>query len=230
MLDQEHPENMEELERHWPFRLFPLLLEDNRPVIETTVIIEHLQAHHPGRNAWIPDGELGRKVRFLDRFFDQYVMNNMSCPVFDALRPEGSRDPYGVEQAMGRLRTAYDWLEANLGDGPWAAGEAFTLADCAAAPSLFYADWVQEIGPARPRLRAYRARLLAHPVVARALDEARPYSSVFPLGAPDRDKSTSKKEPKKVSAKASPSSSASSRRYCSPLAAWNRSKASNDSR
>jgi glutathione S-transferase len=108
-------------------------------------------------------------------------------PGIDALRPDDKRDPYGVEQAMGRLRTAYDWLEANLGNGPWAIGNQFTLADCAAAPSLFYADWVQEIGPARPKLAAYRARLLAHPVVARAVDEARPYRQFFPLGAPDRD-------------------------------------------
>lgn len=187
ILDQDHPENMEELERHWPFKLFPLLLDDGVAVVETTCIIEHLQAHHPSPNSWIPDGELGRKVRFLDRFFDLYVMNNMSCPVFNAIRPADQRDPYGVEQAMRRLSIAYDWLEANLGNGPWAAGEQFTLADCAAAPSLFYADWVQEIGPSRPRVAAYRARLLAHPVVARAVDEARPYRGFFPLGAPDRD-------------------------------------------
>ncbi len=187
MLDQEHPENMEELKRRWPFVQFPLLVDDGETVVETTPIIEHLQARHPGANRWIPDGDVGRRVRFLDRFFDLYVMNNMSRPVFDALRPEGQRDAYGVEQAMGRLRTAYDWLEANLGEGPWAAGDDFTLADCAAAPSLFYADWVEEIGPARPRLAAYRARLLANPVVARAVDEARPYRSFFPLGAPDRD-------------------------------------------
>ena len=131
--------------------------------------------------------ELGRRVRFLDRFFDLYVMNNMSAPVFDALRPEGKKDPYGVERAMARLGTAYDWLEANLGDGPWAVGDEFTMADCAAAPSLFYADWVQEIGADRPQLSAYRARLLAHPIIARAVDEARPYRAFFPLGAPDRD-------------------------------------------
>ena len=187
MLDQEHPENFGELTKHWPFGLFPVLLDDGQPVIETTCIIDHLQAHHPGKNIWIPDGDLGRRGRFLDRFFDQYVMNNMSVPVFNALRPEGSRDSYGVDKAMQRLRTAYDWLEANLGDGPWAIGEQFTLADCAAAPSLFYADWVEEIGPDRPALAAYRARLLAHPVVARAVDEGRPYRSYFPLGAPDRD-------------------------------------------
>ena len=187
ILDQEHPDNGEILARHSPFGLFPLLLDDGRPVLETTCIIEYLQAHRPGPNSWIPEGEPGRRARFLDRFFDLYVMNSMSAPVFDALRPEESRDPYGVGKAMEQLRDAYDWLEANLGEGPWAVGEQFTLADCAAAPSLFYADWVEEIGPKRPRLGAYRARLLAHPVVGRAVDEGRPYRSYFPLGAPDRD-------------------------------------------
>ena len=187
MLDQEHPENFEELKRHSPFGLFPLLLDDGRPVIETTCIIEHLQAHHAGKNQWIPEGELGRRVRLLDRFFDLHVMNNMQVPVFDALRPDGTNDDYGVARAREKLQIAFDWLEANLDGGPWAAGEQFTLADCAAAPSLFYADWVEEIGPSRPKLKEYRARLLAHPVVARAVDEGRPYRSFFPLGAPDRD-------------------------------------------
>ena len=187
MLDDEHPDNMEELERHWPFRQFPLLLDNGQAVVETSCIIEHLQARHPGPNRWIPDGDTGRRVRFLDRFFDLYVMDKMSVPVFDALRPEQSRDPFGVARAKERLLLAYDWLEENLGDGPWAAGDTFTLADCAAAPSLFYADWVAEIGPSRPHLAAYRARLLAHPIVARAVDEGRPYRHFFPLGAPDRD-------------------------------------------
>jgi glutathione S-transferase len=187
MLDQEHPDNFAELKRRWPFGKFPLLVDDGVSVIETTPIIEYLQAHHPGPNKWIPDGDLGLRVRFLDRFFDNYVMNNMQAAGNDILRPEGSRDPYGAQQGRDGLHMAYDWLEANLGDGPWAAGDAFTLADCAAAPSLFYADWVEEIGPERPKLAAYRARLLAHPTVARAVDEGRPYRSYFPLGAPDRD-------------------------------------------
>lgn len=187
MLDQEHPENFEELNRHSPFGLFPMLLDQGRPVIETTCIIEHCQAHHPGPNRWIPDGELGRRVRLLDRSFDLHVMSNMQVPVFDALRPDGAHDDYGVGRAREKLHIAYDWLETNLDRGPWAAGEQFTLADCAAAPSLFYADWVEEIGPQRPKLKEYRARLLAHPMVARAVDEGRPYRSFFPLGAPDRD-------------------------------------------
>ena len=180
LLDEAHPANMTELRRHWPFGKFPLLLDDGVAVIETTPIIEHLAAHYPGPNRWIPDGDLGRRVRFLDRFFDLYVMDKMSKPVFDAICPEGSRDAFGVAKARAELQTSYDWLEANLGDGPWAAGDEFTLADCAAAPSLFYADWVEPIGPGRPRLSAYRARLLAHPVVARAVDEARPYRHFSP--------------------------------------------------
>lgn len=187
ILDDQHPENMEELRRRWPFAQFPLLLDDDFAVVESSVIIEHLQAHHPGPNRWIPDGEAGRRVRFLDRFFDTYVMNQMTVPVFDAIRPEDQRDPHGVAKAIERLTTAYDWLEANLPDDGWAVGDRFTLADCAAGPSLFYADWVERIGDERPRLAAYRARLLAHPQVARAIDEARPYRSFFPLGAPDRD-------------------------------------------
>ena len=187
MLDKEHPENLVELNRRWPFGKFPLLVDDGVSVIETTPIIEYLQAHHPGSNRWIPDGDLGLQVRFLERFFDNYVMNNMQAAGNDILRPEGSRDPYGAQQGRDNLHVAYDWLEANLGDGPWAAGDLFTLADCAAAPSLFYADWVEEIGPDRPKLSAYRARLLAHPTVARAVNEGRPYRQYFPLGAPDRD-------------------------------------------
>ena len=187
MLERDYPENFAELKRHSPFGMFPLLIDDGRPVFESTTIIEHLDAHHPGANRWIPDGEDGRQVRFLDRFFDLYIMGNMQKAGNDILRPEDSRDSYGVKKARADLHTAYDWLEQNLGNGPWAAGDRFTLADCAAAPSLFYADRLEEIGPDRPKLAAYRARLLAHPVVARAVDEGRPYRHYFPMGAPDRD-------------------------------------------
>src|SRR4051812_24500947 len=158
--------NMSELRSYWPFGKFPVLVDDGKPVIETTCIIEHLQAHHRGPNEWVPDGELGRRVRFLDRFFDLYVMENMQKIATDPLRPEESRDAFGVDKARANLSTAYDFIEGKLGH-PWAAGEQFTLADCAAAPSLFYADWVEPIGDARPQLAAYRARLLAHPAVAR---------------------------------------------------------------
>ena len=186
MLDQEHPENFAELTRHWPFAKFPMLIDDGEPVIETTPIIEYLDANYHGENRWITTGEMEQSVRFLDRFFDLYVMENMSKAATDPLRPDGSNDPFGVEKARAGLHIAYDWIEGQLGD-PWAVGERFTLADCAAAPALFYADWVEPIGDKRPQLAAYRARLLAHPAVARAVDEARPFRPYFPLGAPDRD-------------------------------------------
>jgi glutathione S-transferase len=187
MIDPDHPENIAELNANSPFGKFPLLIDNDQAVFESTPIIEHLHTCHRGANDWIPQGEAGRRSRFLDRFFDTYVMTNMQKAGLDILRPEDSRDPYGVELARAELRTAYDWLDANLGDGPWAVGDRFTLADCAAAPSLFYADWLEEIGPSRPDLAAYRARLLAHPTVARAVDEGRPYRKFFPMGAPDRD-------------------------------------------
>ena len=179
--------NYSELKRIWPFGKFPVLVDDGHVIAEVSCIIEHLQAHHPGPNVWIPEGELGRRVRFLDRFFDLHVQGNMQPSVNHALRPEGMGDPYGAEQGRKNLLIAYDWLEGNLCDDGWAAADSFTLADCAAAPALFYADWVEEIGDGRPKLKAYRARLLAHPAVARTVDEARPYRPYFPLGAPDRD-------------------------------------------
>jgi glutathione S-transferase len=182
----ENEDNYAELKRIWPSGKFPVLVDNAQVFPETTCIIEHLHAHHPGPNTWIPDGELGRRVRFLDRFFDLYVMENMQKIATDPLRPEASRDTFGVEAARGNLDTAYDWIERQIGDG-WAAGDVFTLADCAAAPSLFYADWAHPIGDSRPNLAAYRARLLAHPQVARVVDEARPYRKYLPLGAPDRD-------------------------------------------
>ena len=183
----EDADNYAELKQLWPLGKFPLLVDDGQVVAETTCIIEHLQAHHRGPNLWIPDGEQGRRTRFLDRFFDLHIQANMQPSVNHALRPEGKGDEYGAELGRKNLVIAYDWLEANLGDGPWAVGDSFTLADCAAAPALFYADWIEEIGPDRPRLAAYRARLLAHPIVSRAVEEARPFRPYFPLGAPDRD-------------------------------------------
>ena len=123
----------------------------------------------------------------MDRFFDNYVATPQQKIVFDALRPEAARDPYGVTQAREMLDTAYAWLDKLMAQREWAAGERFGLADCAAAPFLFYADWTHPIGDAHPHVAAYRRRLLERPSFARAVDEARPYRGFFPLGAPDRD-------------------------------------------
>jgi glutathione S-transferase len=184
-VDQAYPGVMHELRSHWPSGQFPVLLDDGEVVAETTCIIEHLQAKHPGPKVWIPDGDKGRRVRFLDRFFDLHIQSNMQPSVNHAIWPDG--EGKAAARGIDALRIAYDWLEANLPDSEWAAGDDFTLADCAAAPALFYADWVDEIGEHRPRLKAYRARLLAHPAVSKSVEGARPYRAYFPLGAPDRD-------------------------------------------
>jgi glutathione S-transferase len=186
-VDPSNPDAGAEMVRLWPLGKFPVLLDGGEVVVETTCIIEHLQARHPGPNTWIPAGEHGRRVRFLDRFFDLHIQGNMQPTVNNAIRAEDQRDPFGAEQGLNKLGIAYDWLEENLPDSEWAAGDSFTLADCAAAPALFYADWIEEIGDGRPRLKAYRARLLAHPAVSKSVEGARPYRHYFPLGAPDRD-------------------------------------------
>jgi glutathione S-transferase len=176
-----------ELAALWPLKRFPVLVDGDRTILEASTIIEHLQLHYAGTVRLLPDGDAGVDVRVLDRIFDNYVMENMQKIVLNQIRPEGERDPYGVAKARGFLDQIYAWLDARLQGRTWAAGEAFTLADCSAAPSLFYADWAHQIPATFTQLRAYRARLLARPSVARAVDEARPFRSYFPLGAPDRD-------------------------------------------
>ncbi len=184
----EEPGASEELAALWPLGRFPVLVDAGRTVVESSIIIEHLDQRHAGPPRLLPeDRDAALEVRFMDRFFDNYVMAAMQKPVFEALRPEGARKEEAMAEARQALETAYAWLEARLAGRAWAAGESFSLADCAAAPSLFYADWVHQIGPGFPGLRAYRARLLARPSFARAVEEARPYRSYFPLGAPDRD-------------------------------------------
>lgn len=126
-------------------------------------------------------------VRFLDRFFDLHVMDAMQVAVDSALGRLPMKREEGLAIAVERLERAYAWLEGHLAGKTWAAGDAFSLADCAAAPSLFYADWTHRIPKSCPVLRAYRARLLERPSFARAVEEARPFRSYFPLGAPDRD-------------------------------------------
>lgn len=181
----EEPGVGDELRALWPLGRFPVLFDDGRTVVESSIIIEYLGLHHPGPVRLVPEDAL--EVRFLDRFFDNHVMTPMQVPVSEALRPDGGRREEALATAATALDTAYAWLETRLDGREWAAGADFTMADCAAAPSLFYADWVRPIGDAYPRVRAYRARLLARPSFARAIEEARPYRSYFPLGAPDRD-------------------------------------------
>jgi glutathione S-transferase len=187
-LGPDDPKAVAEWEALWPLKRMPVLLDEGQAVMETSVIIEHLGLYHPGPVRLIPqDPKAALPVRMMDRFFDNYVMTPMQKPVFDSLRPAEGRDAQGVAEARSMLDKSYRWLEGTLAGREWAVGDSFSLADCAAAPSLFYADWVHPIPEEFPNLRAYRRRLLARPSFARAIDEARPFRKLFPLGAPDRD-------------------------------------------
>jgi len=177
-----------ELESLWPIKKFPLLRDGETLIAESSIIIEHLMLHHPGPTRLIPENtDAALEVRFMDRIFDNYVMTPMQTLVADRMRLDSQRDAKGVSDARALLDVGYKWLDNHLAERAWATGRGFTLADCAAAPALFYADWVHPIGDRFPMTRAYRGRLLARPSVARTVNEARPYRNLFPRGAPDRD-------------------------------------------
>lgn len=187
-LGPDAPQHTAEWLRRWPLRKFPLLVDGERNVVETSIIIEYLQLVHPGPMRLLSaDPMAALDVRFLDRFFDMHVMNAAQLAVDGALTGDAVKRKDGMALAVEKLERAYGWLEGHLVGRTWATGADFTMADCAAAPSLFYADWTHRISEAYPVLRAYRARLLARASFARAVDEARPFRRLFPLGAPDRD-------------------------------------------
>lgn len=188
LVEPDQTKTVEEFSALWPLKRMPLLRDGERTVVESSIIIEYLGLHHPGPVRLLPPAaDAALDVRMMDRFFDLYVHTPLQKIVFDRLRPEAERDRYGVTEVRAMLDTAYAWLDQRLDGRHWAAGDAFSLADCAAAPALFYADWAHPIPASRANLVAYRQRLLARPSFARAVDEARPYRSYFPLGAPDRD-------------------------------------------
>jgi glutathione S-transferase len=167
----------------WPLARMPVLVDEERGLTlpESTIAIEHLQRLAPAAGLIPSDAEAALKARLLDRVFDHYVNQPMQKIVTDRLRPEGQDDPFGVEQARALLKTAYGVIEGELADGrPWAAGAAFTLADCAAAPALFYADLVEPFRGGWPRLAAYADRLDARPSCTRVIREAEPYRPLFP--------------------------------------------------
>jgi glutathione S-transferase len=173
-----------EMLSYWPVGKFPVLRDEARgqTVPETSIIIEYLDDHHRGPAPMVPaDRELAREARLWDRFFDLYVMTPMSKIVTDRLRPAGRGDAIGVEEARRMLDRAYDLAEQRLAGRTWAIGDGFSLADCAAAPALFYADIAHPFAADHPHLAAYFERLVARPSFARCLIEARPYFVSFPL-------------------------------------------------
>jgi glutathione S-transferase len=186
-LHLETPGVMAELTALWPMKRFPILTDGETVVLEATGVVEYVDARQ-GQGRLIPkDPVAAVEVRMMDRVFDNYINTPQQKFVFDILRPEADRDPYGVEEARRMLDTAYAWLDQRLAGKTWATDHGFTLADCAAAPALFYADWTHAIPEQFEALRAYRARLLARPSFARCVEDARKYRHYFPLGAPDRD-------------------------------------------
>lgn len=188
ILDEDHPENASSFAARWPLGKMPLLVDGDTAIPESTIITEYLMDAHPGRATLLPaDAAAARTVRLLDRVFDNYVMTPMTKIVGDAMRGVDHRDAAGVADARALLDKSYAWLDTWLAERVWAAGDAFTLADCAGAPALFYADWVHPIPESFVALKAYRTRLLARPSAVRCVDDARPYRPLFPLGAPDRD-------------------------------------------
>jgi glutathione S-transferase len=166
----------------WPIARFPVLRDDarDRLVPESSVIIEYLDLHYRGAVRLLPDdADAALTVRMRDRFFDLYVSEPMQKIVTDRIRPAGRADPYGVEAARALLRTAYGMLDREMTAKMWASGEAFTLADCAAAPALFYANWVMPFGEYN-NVATYFGRLSERPSFARVVEEAKPYRHLFP--------------------------------------------------
>jgi glutathione S-transferase len=171
----------------WPMGRFPVLVDERRgeTIPESSIIIEYLNRHYPSGAPMLPeDPDLRLKVRLLDRFFDSFVMTPMQKVVGDHIRQPDARDPQGVAEARALLGKAYQWIEGELAGRTWAAGDAFTMADCAAAPALFYADLVEPVD-GFANVAAYLARLRARPSFARAVDEARPWRRFFPPGWPE---------------------------------------------
>jgi glutathione S-transferase len=167
----------------WPIGKFPVLRDDarDRTIPESSIIIEYLDNHYPGRTRFIPtDEKLALQTRLRDRFYDLYVHLSMQKIVGDRLRPECKKDPHGVEEARARLQSCYGMIDEDVTGKTWAMGETFSIADCAASPALFYANKVMPFGDSHKNLTAYFDRLTARPCFARVIQEAGPYFGMFP--------------------------------------------------
>lgn len=188
-VDPEFPDNGAELGKHSPAGKFPLLLDGEKAVFESSIIIEYLDHAYSQAPRLIPDDfDAALEVRMMDRMFDNHVMGNGQLVVnehipFITPTPDQNR----IDRGKAALSHIYAWLDKQLEGKEWATSYGFSMADCAAAPSLFYADWLLEIPEQLTNLKAYRARLLTRPSVKQVVDAARPYRHYFPVGAPDRD-------------------------------------------
>jgi glutathione S-transferase len=183
MVDLGNEASRAEFLKVWPVGKFPVLRDDakDRTVPESSIIIEYLSLHYPGKTQLVPkDADLAWQTRLHDRFYDLHLHDPMQKVVGDRLRPASAKDPYGVEQAKARIETAYGMIDADMATKIWAMGDAFTMADCAAAPSLFYANLVMPFADAHKNVAGYFNRLMERPSFARAVKEAQPYIHMFP--------------------------------------------------
>jgi glutathione S-transferase len=171
------------LRKLWPIGKFPVLRDDarDRVVPESSIIIEYLDQHYPGKTKFIPaDADAARQMRLRDRYFDLHIHLPMQKIVGDRLRPADKKDAYGVDEARDLMGRALGALEGQMASRTWAMGDEFTMADCAAAPALFYADKVSPLAEKYANVAAYLGRLTQRPSYARALNEAEPYFKYFP--------------------------------------------------
>jgi len=189
MIDPAHPENIEVVSRLAPTGQFPVLIDGDRAVIESAVIIEYLDLHHGAAPPLVPaDPRLALEARQMDGVFDDYVMAPLQRMVASVLREESKRDPHVEDEVRAALARSCAWLDRWMDGRTWAANDAFSIADVAAAPALHYAHWGFPIAPEHTALHAYRARLFARPSIRRVIDAARPWRDYFPLknrGSPD---------------------------------------------
>ncbi len=183
VVDFSNAESAVSFKKMWPIGKIPVLRDEarDRTIPETSIIIEYLALHYPGRvNLVSNDPDMARQIRLRDRFFDLYVHVPMQKVIVDRLRPAGTQDAFGVEEARAMLRTAYGMIEQDMAKRAWAMGDDFTMADCAAAPALFYGDQAEPFRKSHPNTAAYLDRLLARPSYARAIKEAEPYFHMVP--------------------------------------------------
>jgi len=181
IIDLRDANSRAQLLKVWPIGKFPVLCDGDRTIPESSIIIEYLAQRYPGKTQLVPaDADLARQTRMRDRFYDLYVDVPMQKVVGDRLRSAGSKDPFGVEQARAALQTAYGMIDQDMTSKTWAMGDSFSMADCAAAPALYYANLVAPFGETYKNVEKYFERLMVRPSFARVVKEAEPYRAMFP--------------------------------------------------
>ena len=184
MVDLSDPGDHAQFLDLWPVGKMPVLRDEHRneTIPEASIIIEYLDQNYPGRRTILPaDPAICLRARLWDRFFDLYVQEPMQKIVFDSFRPEDQKDKVGVESAEQRLMQAYEMVEHRMKDRTWVAGDEFSIAECSAAPALFFAGIIVPFKFNQSALRGYFERLVERPSFRRVLVEAQPYFKNFPF-------------------------------------------------